>query len=197
MTTPEIEGKLKETTERFAPTGKKERKNNKNRQASIRKDDKMTRSKETTSNKKKGTKGYKTKKKRKTTREKEVQNEISLTTMAVNGQEEGGTKDNDGSNTNGMNNNNNNKDKYVECNAYTNNTNNKNKTNNGDNIRGVFRVVLGAISYYAQYLATRKILLKLLRIEIENYSHHHDNGYVSNRTSTAIDLFNTNLSDEI
>jgi hypothetical protein len=30
----------------------------------------------------------------------------------------------------------------------------------------------------ARYLATRKIL-KILRIEIENYSHHHDNGNVS------------------
>jgi hypothetical protein len=39
----------------------------------------------------------------------------------------------------------------------------------------------------------RKILLKLLRIEIENYSHHHDNGNVSNRTSMDIDLFNTCL----
>jgi hypothetical protein len=41
----------------------------------------------------------------------------------------------------------------------------------------------------ALYLATRKILLKLLRIEIENYSHHHDNGNVSNQTSMGIDLF--------
>jgi hypothetical protein len=39
--------------------------------------------------------------------------------------------------------------------------------------------------------------LKILRIEIENYSHHHDNGNVSNRTSMGIDLFNTNLLDEI
>jgi hypothetical protein len=45
----------------------------------------------------------------------------------------------------------------------------------------------------AQYLATRKILLKLLRIE----SHHHDNGNPFNRTSMVIDLFNTNLLDEI
>jgi hypothetical protein len=59
--------------------------------------------------------------------------------------------------------------------------------------RGVFRVVLGAIGYYARYLATRKILLKLLRIE----SHHHDNGNVSNRTSMGTNLFNTNLSDEL
>jgi hypothetical protein len=28
---------------------------------------------------------------------------------------------------------------------------------------------------------------------MENYSHHHDNGNVSNRTSMGIDLFNTNL----
>jgi hypothetical protein len=49
----------------------------------------------------------------------------------------------------------------------------------------------------ARYLATRKILMKLLRIEIENYSHHHDNGNVSNRTSMDIDLFNTYLLDEI
>jgi hypothetical protein len=40
----------------------------------------------------------------------------------------------------------------------------------------------------ARYLATRKMVLKLLRIEIENYSHHHDNGNVSNRTSMGIDL---------
>jgi hypothetical protein len=60
-------------------------------------------------------------------------------------------------------------------------------------IPGVFPRVLGAIGYYAQYLATRKILLKLLRIE----SHHHDNGNPFNRTSMGIDLFNTNLSDEI
>jgi hypothetical protein len=32
---------------------------------------------------------------------------------------------------------------------------------------------------------------------MENYSHHGDNGNVSNRTSMDIDLFNTNLSDEI
>jgi hypothetical protein len=40
----------------------------------------------------------------------------------------------------------------------------------------------------ARYLATRKILRKLLRIE----SHHHDNdnGNISNRTSIDIDLFN-------
>jgi hypothetical protein len=42
---------------------------------------------------------------------------------------------------------------------------------------------------HARYLATRKILLKLLRIE----SHHHDNGNIINRTSMGIDLFNTNL----
>jgi hypothetical protein len=45
----------------------------------------------------------------------------------------------------------------------------------------------------AQYLATRKILKKFLRIE----SHHHDNGNVSNRTSMDTGLFNTNLLDEI
>jgi hypothetical protein len=45
----------------------------------------------------------------------------------------------------------------------------------------------------AQYLATRKILEKLLRIE----SHHHDNGNVLNQTSMDIDLFNTNLPDEM
>jgi hypothetical protein len=32
---------------------------------------------------------------------------------------------------------------------------------------------------------------------MENYSHHHDNGNVSNQTSMGIDLFNTNLLDEI
>jgi len=35
--------------------------------------------------------------------------------------------------------------------------------------------------------------LKILRIEMENYSHHHDNGNVLNQTSMNIDLFNTNL----
>jgi hypothetical protein len=45
----------------------------------------------------------------------------------------------------------------------------------------------------ARYLATREILKKFLRIE----SHHHDNGNVSDRTSMDIDLFNTNLIDEI
>jgi hypothetical protein len=34
---------------------------------------------------------------------------------------------------------------------------------------------------------------KILRIEMKNYSHHHDNGNVLNRTSMDIDLFNTNL----
>jgi hypothetical protein len=38
---------------------------------------------------------------------------------------------------------------------------------------------------------------KILRIEIKNYSHHHDNGNVLNRTSMDINLFNTNLLDEI
>jgi hypothetical protein len=46
---------------------------------------------------------------------------------------------------------------------------------------------------YSAIPRVRKILLKLLRIETENYSHHHDNGNVSNRTSMGIDLFNTNL----
>jgi hypothetical protein len=57
---------------------------------------------------------------------------------------------------------------------------------------GGFRV---QVSFFecVRYLATRKILEKLLRIE----SHHHDNGNVSNRTSMGIDLFNTNLLDEI
>jgi hypothetical protein len=48
----------------------------------------------------------------------------------------------------------------------------------------------------ARYLALGKFS-KILRIEIENYSHHHDNGNVSNRTSMDIDLFNTNLLDGI
>ena len=43
----------------------------------------------------------------------------------------------------------------------------------------------------------RKILLKLLRIEMENYSLHDDDGNVLNRTSMDIALFNINLSDEI
>jgi hypothetical protein len=38
---------------------------------------------------------------------------------------------------------------------------------------------------------------KIFRIEMKNYSHHHDNGDVLNRTSMDIDLFNTNLPDEI
>jgi hypothetical protein len=45
----------------------------------------------------------------------------------------------------------------------------------------------------ARYLATRKILRKILRIE----SHHHYNGNVSDRTSMDIDLINTYLLDEI
>jgi hypothetical protein len=32
---------------------------------------------------------------------------------------------------------------------------------------------------------------------MKNYSHHHDNGNVLNRTSMDIDLFRTNLLDEI
>ena len=40
--------------------------------------------------------------------------------------------------------------------------------------------------------------VKILRIEMENYSHHHDNGNVLNRTSMDIDLFNISiLVDEI
>ena len=38
---------------------------------------------------------------------------------------------------------------------------------------------------------------KLLRIEMENYSHHDDDGNVLNRTSMDIALFNINLLDEI
>jgi hypothetical protein len=38
---------------------------------------------------------------------------------------------------------------------------------------------------------------KILRIEMKNYSHHHDNGNVLNRTSMDINLFRTNLLDEI
>ena len=38
---------------------------------------------------------------------------------------------------------------------------------------------------------------KLLRIEMENYSLHDDDGNVLNRTSMDIALFNMNLSDEI
>jgi hypothetical protein len=49
----------------------------------------------------------------------------------------------------------------------------------------------------ARYLASRNILWKLLRIKIENYSHQHDNGNASNQTSMGINLFNTNLPDEI
>jgi hypothetical protein len=33
--------------------------------------------------------------------------------------------------------------------------------------------------------------LKILRIEIENYSHQHDNGNIINRTSMGIHLFNS------
>ena len=38
---------------------------------------------------------------------------------------------------------------------------------------------------------------KLLRIEMENYSHQHENGKVLNRTSMDIDLFKINIPDEI
>jgi hypothetical protein len=38
---------------------------------------------------------------------------------------------------------------------------------------------------------------KILRIEMKFFSHHHKNGNVLNRTSMDIDLFYTNLSDEI
>ena len=38
---------------------------------------------------------------------------------------------------------------------------------------------------------------KLLRIEMENYSLHDDDGNVLNRTSMDIALFNINLLDEI
>jgi hypothetical protein len=34
---------------------------------------------------------------------------------------------------------------------------------------------------------------KRLRIEMKNYSHHHKNGNVLNRTSMDIDLFTTNI----
>jgi hypothetical protein len=39
--------------------------------------------------------------------------------------------------------------------------------------------------------------LKIIRIEMENYSHHHDNGNVMNQTSMGINLFNANLQDDI
>jgi hypothetical protein len=39
--------------------------------------------------------------------------------------------------------------------------------------------------------------LKILRIEMKNYSHHNDNGNIMNRSSMDIDLFNTNFLDEI
>jgi hypothetical protein len=38
---------------------------------------------------------------------------------------------------------------------------------------------------------------KLLRIEMKNYSHHNGNGNVLNQSSMDIDLFRTNLSDEM
>jgi hypothetical protein len=60
------------------------------------------------------------------------------------------------------------------------------------NVEGVLRVQLGYFER-VRYLATRKILMKLLRIE----SHHHDNGNVSDRTSMDINLIKTYLSDEI
>jgi hypothetical protein len=50
---------------------------------------------------------------------------------------------------------------------------------------------------YSAIPRVRKILLKLLRIEIENQSHQHDNGNVLNQTSMGIDLFNTYLLDEM
>jgi hypothetical protein len=42
-----------------------------------------------------------------------------------------------------------------------------------------------------------KLFSKILRIEMENYSHHHDNGNVLNSTSMDIDLFNINLFDKM
>jgi hypothetical protein len=38
---------------------------------------------------------------------------------------------------------------------------------------------------------------EILRIEMKNYSHHHDNGNVLNQSSMDIAPFITNLSDEI
>jgi hypothetical protein len=43
--------------------------------------------------------------------------------------------------------------------------------------RGVLRVQLGLFEH-ARYLALGKFS-KILRIEMENYSHHHDNGNVT------------------
>jgi hypothetical protein len=48
-------------------------------------------------------------------------------------------------------------------------------------------------AYSARDTSQQGKFLKILRIEMENYSHHGDNGNVSNRTSMGINLFNTNL----
>ena len=40
-------------------------------------------------------------------------------------------------------------------------------------------------------------LLKILRIEMENYPHQHENGNVLNWTSVGINLFNINLPERI
>jgi hypothetical protein len=49
----------------------------------------------------------------------------------------------------------------------------------------------------ARYLAKSKILSKILRIEMKNYSHHLDNGNILNQTSMDKGPFITKLLDEI
>jgi hypothetical protein len=55
----------------------------------------------------------------------------------------------------------------------------------------------GWVFYNVRNTSRQGKFLKILRIEIENYSHQHANGNVVNRTSMGINLFNTNLQDEI
>jgi hypothetical protein len=50
---------------------------------------------------------------------------------------------------------------------------------------------------FSEHVAEVRDSPNSLRIELKNCSHHHDNGNVLNRTSRDIDLFNTNLLDEI
>jgi hypothetical protein len=52
------------------------------------------------------------------------------------------------------------------------------------------------LEHVAEVRVSQKFL-KILRIEMKNYSHHLDNGNVLNRTSRDIDLFNTNLLDKV
>jgi hypothetical protein len=69
-----------------------------------------------------------------------------------------------------------------------------NLINKKENIGG-FSLELGFFEWFDCVRDTfrQKNSFKILRIEMENYSHHHDNGNILNRISMDIDLFNTNL----